>query len=69
MVDEECMVCGRRLTFVSLNGGKTASFSLFFMVNITSANTDKNLIQLLSVDGLVNSKRLCHNSVVQRNIV
>jgi hypothetical protein len=52
---------------VFLNGGKTASFSVFFMVNITFANTDKDFIQLLSVDGLVNSKLFCHNGVVQRN--
>jgi hypothetical protein len=52
--------------FVSLNGDKTAS-SLFFMVNLMSANTDKDFIRLLSVDGLVNSKRVCHNGVVQRN--
>ena len=40
---------------------------LSFMVNITSANTDKDFTQLLSVDGLVNSKHVCHNGVVQHN--
>jgi hypothetical protein len=52
---------------VSLNGGKMASFSLSSVVNITSANTDKDFIQFLYVDGLVNSKRVCHNGVVQHN--
>jgi hypothetical protein len=52
---------------VSLNGGKTASFSLSFMFNITPAKTNKDIIQLFSVDGLVNSKRVCHNGVVQHN--
>jgi len=61
------MVYGRRLKFVCLNGGKTASHSLFFTVNVTSANTDKDFIQIHSVDGLINSKRVCHNGLVQSN--
>jgi hypothetical protein len=53
--------------FVSLNGGKIASFFLFVMVNITSANTNKGFVQLLSVDGLVKLKRVWLDRVLQRN--